>query len=76
MAKEPFEMPTEMRAVAERSIAETKQAFERLLEATRSGMGAAEGHSRAVQEGARDVGSTVMAFAEQNVQARSTTPRS
>ena len=70
MAKEPeipFEMPAEMRAAAERSIAEARQAFDRIMEAAKSGLGAVEDRGRAVQESARDVNATVMSFAEKNV---------
>jgi phasin len=70
MAKQPdipFEMPAEMRAAAERSITEARQAFERVMEAAKSGLSAVEGHGRAVQENARDVNATVMGFAEKNV---------
>jgi phasin len=65
--KLPFEVPAEMRAAAERSITEARQAFDRIMEAAKSGIGAAEGHGRAVQEGARDVNATVIGFAEQNI---------
>jgi phasin len=70
MTKEPqapFEMPAEVRAVAERSLAEARQAFDHLLNAAKSSLSAAEDRGKVVHDGARDIGTTVMAFAEQNV---------
>jgi phasin len=63
----PFEMPAEMRAVAERSIGEARQAFDQFLNAAKSGLSAAEDHGKAVHAGARDISATVMSMAEKNM---------
>jgi phasin len=67
MAKDPYEIPAEFRAVAARSIEEVRKAFDQVLNATSAGVTAAEDRNRAAQQGARDLGTTVMTLAQRNV---------
>ncbi|MGZ3408992.1 MAG: phasin family protein [Xanthobacteraceae bacterium] len=70
MAKDPnapFEMPTEVRAVAELSIEEARKAFDQVLNSAKASLSAVEHRSKAAQQGAKDISATVMALAEQNV---------
>jgi phasin len=65
--KTPFEMPADVRAVAERSLADAKQAFDQVLKAAKTSMAAADDQGKAMHAGAREIGATVTALAEQNV---------
>jgi phasin len=70
MAKEPltpFDVPADVRAMAERSLVEARKAFSQLLDAAKTSLNTAEEKGKAVQDSARDVSTTVMALAEKNV---------
>ena len=60
-----FEIPTEMRQVAEKSLEDAKKAFDGFIAAAQKA--AAEVDATLAQAGAKDVGRKAMAFAEQNV---------
>ncbi len=58
MAKDPFEqfaMPGEMRAFAERGVAQARQAFEGFVEAATKAVGQFQGSARAAQSGATEL---------------------
>ena len=65
--KAPFEIPVEMRALAEQSFDQARQAFDKFMNAAQATMNTIEGQSKAAQAGAKDVSTKVIAFAEQNV---------
>ena len=65
----PFEIPTEMRAFAERSLEQAKLALDKFMEAAQSTMNTLEGQSNIAQAGAREVTDKIKEFAEQNVAA-------
>jgi phasin len=70
MAKEPqapFEIPSEMRAAAERSIEEARQAFDKFLNVAKSSLATADDQGKAVQASAKDISATVVSLAEQNM---------
>jgi phasin len=70
MAKDPmsiFEIPTEMRQMAEQSVEQAKKAFDGFITAAEKAVGTLEGHAAAAKGGAKEVGRKAMAFAEQNV---------
>lgn len=70
MAKDPmstFEIPAEMRQMAERSVEQAKTAFDSFASAARNTIATIEGRASAAQAGAKDVGQKAMTFAEQNV---------
>lgn len=70
MAKDPmsnFEIPAEMRQMAEKSVEQAKVAFDSFTSAARNTIATIEGRASAAQAGAKDVGQKAMAFAEQNV---------
>jgi phasin len=72
MAKDPkssFEVPPEMRNMAERSVEQAKQAFDSFLVAARQAVAQVEGQAAAAQAGATDMRNKAMAFAEQNITA-------
>ncbi len=70
MQKDPmasFEIPSEMRHVAEQSVAQAKQAFDGFMTAAQQAVSALEGQAAVAQASAKDMGKKAMSFAEQNV---------
>ena len=64
-----FEVPPQMRAFAEQSVAQAKQAFDGFMTAAQTAVSTFEGRAVATQEGAKDVQRKAVAFAERNVAA-------
>ena len=64
-----FQVPPEMRALAERSVEDAKRAFDGFINATRQAVSTFEGHAAAAQAGAKDMTQKAMSFAERNVDA-------
>ena len=62
-----FEIPAEMRQMAEQSVEQAKKAFDGFIAAAQQAVSNFEGQAAATQTGAKDVGKRAMAFAEQNV---------
>jgi phasin len=72
MAKDPmssFEIPAEMRDLAEKGVAQAKQAFDGFLAAAQQAVSRVEGQATAAQAGATDMSRKAMAFAGQNMAA-------
>jgi phasin len=69
MAKETrgFEVPREMRGLAEQSVEQARQAFDTFISAAQRAASNIEGQASAAQAGAKDVRQKAMAFAEKNV---------
>ena len=63
----PFEIPPEMRSMAEQSFEQARQAFEKFMSAAHSTFATVEDQSKVAQAGAKDVSAKIMTFAEQNV---------
>ena len=68
-AREPFEIPKEMRSMAEASFEQARKAFEKFVGAAQAAAGSIEERNAVVRAGAKDVSSKAIAYAEQNVQA-------
>jgi len=64
-----FEFPAEMHAFAERSVEETRKAFDNFVSAARQAVSAAETQATSARSGAKDVGEAAMRFAERNILA-------
>ncbi len=63
-----FQIPAEMRQMAEQSVEQARKAFDDFIAATQQAvLGTFEGQAAAAQTGVRDLGKTAMTFAEQNV---------
>ncbi len=62
-----FEIPNEMRAVAERSVDQAKSAFTGYMRAAEEAVSTLEHRVQASQVGAQDIGNKAMHFAERNV---------
>lgn len=68
-AREPFEIPKDMRSMAEASFEQARQSFEKFVVSAQAAAGSIEERNDTVRAGARDVSSKTIAYAEQNVQA-------
>lgn len=66
--RERFEMPREMRAMAEASVEQARKAFERFVESAQATAGTLEERGATVRAGAKDIGAKAIAYAEKNVQ--------
>jgi phasin len=70
MAKDPmssFEIPGEMRNLAEQSVEQARKAFDGYMTAAQQAVEALEGQATVAQAGTKNVGKKAMTFAEQNV---------
>jgi phasin len=70
MAKDttpPFEIPAEMRVLAEQSVEQAKLAFEKFISAANETVNTLEGRAKSAQAGAKDVREKAMSYAEENV---------
>jgi len=68
-AREPFEIPKEMRSMAEASFEQARKTFEKFVTSAQAAAGSIEERNATVRAGAKDVSSKAIAYAEQNVQA-------
>ena len=66
-ATDRFEIPPEMRAFAEKSVEQAKQAFDGFISAAHDAVTTFEGHAESARKGAKHVTEKAMNFAEQNV---------
>jgi phasin len=64
-----FEIPKEMRSMAEASFDQARKAFEKFLASAQATAGSLEERSATVRAGAKDVGAKAFSYAEKNVQA-------
>ncbi|MDA9525308.1 phasin [Bradyrhizobium sp. CCBAU 11434] len=64
-----FEIPPEMRNMAESSFKQARDAFEKLLANAEAAAGTMEERGASMRAGAKDIGARALAFAETNVQA-------
>ena len=69
MANQPFDfaVPPEMRALAEKSVAQARKAFDGFVTAAEQATAGFEQKAKAARTGATDVAQKAMSFAEQNV---------
>ena len=64
-----FEIPKEMRSMAEASFDQARQTFEKFLSSAHQTAGAIEERGATVRAGAKDIGAKAISYAEKNVQA-------
>lgn len=67
--RDRFEIPKEMRAMAEASFDQARKAFEKFLSSAQATAGSIEERGATVRAGAKDISATAMSYAEKNVQA-------
>ena len=66
-ANDRFEIPPEMRAFAEKSVDQARQAFDGFIAAAHNAVSAFEGQAETARKGAKDVTVKAINFAEQNI---------
>jgi phasin len=67
--RDRFEIPKEMRSMAEASFAQARQTFEKILESAQATAGSMEERGANMRAGAKDISAKAIGFAEMNVQA-------
>jgi phasin len=67
MMADRFEIPPEMRAFAEKSVEQARQAFDGFITAAHQAVSTFEGQAETARKGAKDVAEKAMAFAQQNI---------
>ena len=67
--RDRFEIPKEMRSMAEANFDQARKAFEKFLASAQATAGSIEERGATVRAGAKEVGSKAMSYAEKNVQA-------
>jgi phasin len=65
---ERFEIPKEMRSMAEASFDQARKAFEKFLSSAHQTAGSIEQRGASVRAGAKDISSKAVSYAEKNVQ--------
>jgi phasin len=68
-ATQNFEIPQEMRTLAEQSVEQAKKAFDGFVSATQQAVSTLESQAAAAQAGAKEVQQKAASFAERNVAA-------
>jgi phasin len=67
--RDNFEIPKEMRSMAEASFEQARQTFEKFLANAQAAAGSIEERGATVRAGAKDIGAKAFGYAEKNVQA-------
>jgi phasin len=67
--RDHFEIPKDMRSMAEASFDQARKAFEKFIASAQATAGSLEERSATVRAGAKDVGAKTISYAEKNVQA-------
>jgi phasin len=67
--RDHFEIPKEMRSMAEASFEQARTAFEKFLANAQAAAGSIEERGATVAAGAKDINARAIAYAEKNVQA-------
>jgi phasin len=62
-----FEIPADMRAMAEKSVEQARLAFNTFMTAAQEAVATFEGQTKAAQAGARDLSEKALGYAERNV---------
>lgn len=62
-----FEIPTEMRAFAEKSVEQAKQAFDGFISAAKHAVNTAESQAATARTGAKEIGDLAIGFTQRNV---------
>jgi phasin len=67
--RDSFEIPKEMRSMAEASFDQARKTFDKFLANAQATAGSIEERNATVRAGAKDIGAKALSFAEKNVQA-------
>ena len=68
-ARDRFEIPKEMRSMAEASFEQARKTFEKFVASAQAAAGSLEERNATVRAGAKDVSQKAIAYAEKTVQA-------
>jgi phasin len=68
-ARDHFEIPKDMRSMAEASFEQARKTFEKFLEGAQATAGSIEERGETVRAGAKDISAKALGYAEKNVQA-------
>jgi phasin len=68
-ARDRFEIPKEMRSMAEASFEQARKTFEKFVASAQAAAGSLEERNATARAGAKDVSQKAIAYAEKNVQA-------
>src|SRR5271170_6923994 len=69
MSNTPFEIPNELRDFAERSVEQARKAFEGFVSVAQKAAGTVDDAAQQAQSDAKSVGTQILGYAEQNVNA-------
>lgn len=69
MTTPSYEIPTEMRELAEKSVDQARKAFDSFIGAAQKAIGQADSATNTVQSSARAIGDKAVTFTEQNVRS-------
>ena len=69
MSDDHFEIPKDMRAMAEAGFDQARKTFEKFVASAQATAGTIEQRGATVAAGAKDIGAKAVAYAEQNVKA-------
>ena len=69
MSDDRFDIPKEVRSMAEASFEQARKTFEKFVASAQAATGTMEERNAAAAAGAKDIGSKAIAYAEKNVQA-------
>ena len=67
--RERFEMPKEMRSMADASLEQARRTFEKWLASAQATAGSLEERGASVRAGAKDIGVKAITYAEKNMEA-------
>jgi phasin len=67
--RDRFEIPNDMRSMAEAGFEQARKAFESFLSGAQHTASSIDGHSEAVRSGVRDISSKAISFVQQNMTA-------
>ncbi len=62
-----FEIPAEMRALAEKSVEQAKQAFDGFIAATKHAVSTAENQATSARTGVKEMGEMAVSFTQRNI---------
>lgn len=68
-ARDRFEIPKEMRQMAEASVEQARKAFDKFMASAQTTAGTIEERRATVRADAREIGAKAVSYAEKNVQA-------
>ena len=69
MADNKYELPAELRAMAERGVEQAKSAFDKCMQGAHEALSAFDQWFKESQAGAHDIGTKAMTFAQRNVES-------